>query len=419
MRLARLTALEQGELRARLKALKARIRELSEILESVDRQLDVLLGELDEVVKRFGDPRRTVLLEEGKEEEASVENSVADEDVVVTVSYEGFVKRIPMHLYRRRVTSGKALAAMDRYDEDYLERVFVARTQGWILVFTRGGQVHFLPVLEVPEGSRASRGQSLYALVGADRKDPIVAVLPMEDLGAERFLVFLSRRGFMKRTALAEYSNPRAGGIIAAGVKPGDEIHDVALSDGRCEIMVFARGGRAIRFPEEQISPTGRTAQGVKGIGLKENDRVVGMLLVRREAEVLTITEDGMGRRTPVGEFPLQNRGGLGTLALPTGRGEGSLVSVLEVVEGEEVMVVSGGGKVFRVAVADIPEQHRRSRGRRVVELAAGDRVAEVTRVSGPRGGGPAPGSDSEEDEEDEDAGEGVALVPEQFDLLG
>ena len=233
MRLGRLTALEQDELRGRLKALKAKIRELNDILGNVERQLDVLLGELDEVVRRFGDPRRTVLLDEGKEEEASVESSVADEDVVVTVSYEGFVKRIPMHLYRRRVTSGKSLAAMDRYDEDYLERVFVARTQGWILVFTRGGQVHFLPVLEVPEGSRASRGQSLYALVGADRKDPIVAALPVEDLSADRYLVFLSRRGFMKRTALAEYSNPRAGGIIASGAPTSASPEATATSAAR------------------------------------------------------------------------------------------------------------------------------------------------------------------------------------------
>ncbi len=404
MRLGKLTTLEQKELKARMKVLHGQIKELRAILKSADRQLDVLLEELREVVDRFGDPRRTVLLGDGEEVEASVESSMADEDVVVTVSHEGFVKRIPMHLYRRRVTSGKALAGMDRFEGDYLERVFVARTQGWLLVFTRAGHMFFLPVLDVPEGSRASRGQSLYALAQASRQDPIVSVLPVDDLGLDRSVVFLTRKGLMKRTSLSEFSKPRAGGIIASGVKSGDEIFRVGLSSGDAEVVVFSRSGRAIRFPETQISVLGRTAQGMKGIGLKGDDGVVGMLLVRREAQVLTITEDGFGRRTTVDEFPLQNRGGLGTLVLGGGGESSTLVSALEVVEGEDVMVVSAGGKVFRLPVDDIPEQHRRSRGKRLVSLPAGDRVVEVTRASGKgakepapdRTGGGEPGSGSE-----------------------
>ena len=204
----------------------------------------------------------------------------------------------------------------------------------------------------------------------------------------------------MKRTQLSEFSNPRAGGVIAAGVKGDDQIFDVLLSDGKAEVLVFSREGRAIRFPEEQISVLGRTAQGVKGMGLRGEDRVVGMLLVRREAQVLTVTEDGMGRRTPVDEFPRQNRGGLGTRALPSGEEGGALVSALEVVGEEEVMVVSAGGNVFRVSARDVPEQHRRSRGRRIVSLPAGDRVAEVTRAPGSGGGDPSLGEvDGIEDE--------------------
>jgi DNA gyrase subunit A len=412
MRLARLTALEHEELKGRIKVLRTRIKELKEILGSVDRQLDILVEELDEVVERFGDARRTVLLTEGDAEDASVEIAMADEDVIVTVSHGGFVKRIPMHIYRRRISSGKPLAAMDKYDEDYLERVFVARTQGWVLMFTRAGHVHFLPVLEVPEGSRASRGQSLYALVAASRTDPIVAVLPVDDLGSDRVLVFLTRNGLVKRTRLAEYSNPRAGGMIAAGVRGGDVIVDVAVSDGAGEVLVLSRSGRAIRFPEEQIPVVGRTAQGVKGIGLRGSDKVVGMLLVRREAQVLTITDQAVGRRTPVDEFPLQNRGGLGILALADGEGSGALVSVLDVVEGEDVMLVTGGGKVFRVPVVEIPKQSRRARGRRVVALPVGDRVVEVTRASGPREVGPEEGGEVEE------ADRPVPWGAEQMDLL-
>jgi DNA gyrase subunit A len=412
MRLGKLTALEHKELKTRLKTLSDRIRELRAILEDSGRQLDIVLSELEEIVARFGDGRRTVLLGDGEDEDAAVESSIADEDVVVTVSHEGFVKRIPMHLYRRRVTSGKSLAGMDRYDEDYLERVFVARTQGWILVFTKGGHVFFLPVLDVPEGSRASRGQSLYALVGASRQDPIVSVLPVDDLGLDRNLVFLTRKGLMKRTHLSEFSNPRSGGVIAAGVRAGDEILQVGASDGNAEVLVFSRTGRAIRFPESQISVLGRTAQGIKGMGLRGNDRVVGMLLVRREAQVLTITEDGMGRRTTVDEFPLQNRGGLGILVLPSGEGGSVLVSALEVVEGEDVMVVSAGGKVFRVPVRDIPEQHRRSRGKRLVSLPSGDRVVEVTRASGK-------GEEPEASHEDSTGRTTLSAIPsDQMDLL-
>ncbi|NIU33740.1 MAG: DNA gyrase subunit A, partial [Gemmatimonadetes bacterium] len=240
----------------------------------------------------------------------------------------------------------------ERYEDDYVERLFVARTQGWILAFTEGGHCHFLPVLDVPESARASRGQSVYALLeGADRKDRIVSMIPVDDLEAEdRYLVFLSRKGVVKRTELSEFSNPRAGGIIAAGVKEGDAIMDVALSDGTAEVMLLARGGRAIRFEESQISVVGRTAQGVKGMSLKGDDEVAGMLLIRRDATVLTVTEDGLGKRTRISEFPLQNRGGMGTLAVPGGEKGSAVVAALEVVEAEEVMIVTAGGRVTRAA---------------------------------------------------------------------
>jgi DNA gyrase subunit A len=399
MRLARLTALEQAELRARLAELKALIKELKRILASEERQLEVVLDELAEVVKRYGDERRTVILdEEGGEVEATeVEEEVADEDVVVTLSHEGFVKRVPMHLYRRRLSAGKALAEMEKYEEDYIERLFVARTQGWILAFTAGGMCHFLPVLEIPESGRASRGQSVYSLLaGADRKDPIVATLPVADLTEEeKVVVFLSKGGIMKRTALSEFGNPRSGGIIASGLKDGDEILDVDLSDGGADVMILTSSGRAIRFSEEEISIVGRNAQGVKGIGLGDDDEAVGMLLIRREAAVLTVTQDGMGKRTPVSEFPLQRRGGMGTLAVPSG-GKGSrVVSALEVLPQDEVMVISAGGQVTRVKAHDVPVQGKRTQGRRLVKVKAGDRVAQVTRAAGegsPGRGGPRDG---------------------------
>ena len=405
MRLARLTALERDQLKKRLKELKATIKDLKGVLKSEARKLEIMIEELDELVEKYGDDRRTVILEEDESEEVAVEYTVANEDVVITVSHEGFVKQIPMHLYRRRVSSGKALAGMERFEDDYLERIFVARTQGWLLTFTERGHVHFLPVLDVPEGGRASRGQSVYALTQADRGDAIVTTLAADDLSAERFVVFISKKGVMKRTTLAEFANPRARGMIASGVKEGDRILDVRLSDGTGEVMLLTRAGRAIRFPESDLSVLGRTAQGVKGIDLKNRDSVVGLLLIRRDAWVMSVTDGGLGKKTAVGDFPLQKRGGLGTMAVPSGD-ESTLVSALEVLEGDEVMVVTAGGRVTRLIADEVPAQGRRTQGRRLVELEGGDRVVEVTRAYGAAGARRGP----------EAEGEGA---PGQLDLLG
>ena len=392
MRLSRLTALERTHLENRLAELESVISELKQVLGSEELQLKTMLDELGDVVKKYGNKRRTVIMDNEKQEvdEPPIEDQLVDEDVVITLSHEGFIKRMPMHLYRRRVGSGKALAGMERYEDDYLERVFVARTQGWILAFTENGQGYFLSVLDVPESARASRGQSVYSLLeGAERKDRIVAMIPIDDLSvADRYFVFLSKLGLVKRTSISEFSRPRVGGVKAAGLKKDDTILDVALSDGTAEVMLLSRSGRAIRFPEDEISIVGRNAQGVKGMTLKD-DEVVGMLLIRRDSTVLTVNEDGIGKRTEVSEFPLQKRGGLGTLAIPSGDEGSPIVSVLEVMEADEVMVVTAGGQVSRAAADSVPVQGRRTQGKAIVTVTSGDRVVEVTRAEG-RGGGPA-----------------------------
>jgi DNA gyrase subunit A len=299
---------------------------------------------------------------------------------------------------------------MEKHEEDYVERLFAARTRGWILAFTAGGHCHFLPVLDLPESGRASRGQSVYSLLpGAERKDPIVAMLPVEDLAQERVVVFLTRNGLVKRTPLAEFSNPRSGGIIAMGVRDGDEVFDVVLSDGQAELMILTRDGQAIRFPESEVPEVGRSAQGVKGVSLRDTDAVVGMVVIRREAEVLTVSEDGMGKRTPVAEFPLQKRGGLGNL-VTSGKDVRPLVGAMEVVDKDEVMLVTAAGLVTRVAVGSVPLQGRRTRGARIARLGEGDRIVEVTRVAAGSGGPndaegqPVPaGADADADEPDGD----------------
>ncbi|HSM03323.1 MAG TPA: DNA gyrase subunit A [Longimicrobiales bacterium] len=400
MRLGKLTRLERNELKARLEELMAQIEELRDILGSDERQIEVVLEELNDVVQAFGDERRTEILEEATEEIQEVEEEVADEDVVVTVSHEGFVKRMPMHLYRRRLSSGKALAGMERYEDDWIEGIFVARTQGWILAFTEEGQCHFLPVLELPESGRASRGQSVYSLLpGAERGDRIVSMVPVDDLEeTDRVLVFVSQGGLVKRTALEEFSNPRSTGLIAAGVQEGDRILAVALSDGTAEVMLLSREGRAIRFAETDVPVQGRTARGVKGIALEDTGAVVGVLLLRRDAAVLTLSEDGSGKRTPASDFPVQKRGGQGTLV--GSGGTSPIVAALEVAAEDGVMVITAAGAVTRAAASDIPLQGRRTQGRRVVKVAAGDRVVEVTRAVGsePRRDTGEDGGDSPQD---------------------
>ena len=391
MRLAQLTALDREELEQRRVELDRRIGELHALLGSGTEQLARVVAELSELTEKFGDVRRTVLLEEGAEREAAAASVVADEEVVITVSRQGFTKRIPIHLYRRRVRGGKALADMENHGDDWLERVFLARSRGWVLAFTEGGRVHFLRVLDIPESSRASRGTSVYALTGASRGDRIVALVPVNDLDGEgMFFLFVSRSGIVKRTDLAEFSNPRArrGGLIAAGVREGDGIIEVVLSDERSQVMLLTGSGRTIRLEGREVPLRRRTAQGVKGIDLRGGDHVIGVILVRRDASVLMLSRDGTAKRVPLAEFPLQRRGGRGTLAAPKGV-RTRLVNALEVVADDEVAVVTASGGVSHLDVAMVPEGGRRSRGSRIIRLPPGDYVVEMTRSIGSSEAGP------------------------------
>ena len=381
MRLGQLTALEREDLQERRSKLEDAIADLRRILASESEQLALVLSELEELTERFGDPRRTTILEIDLKDETPIQDVIADEDAVITVSHQGFVKRIPIHLYHRRVRSSKALAGMENYEDDWLERVFTARTKGWLLAFTQRGRAHFLSVLDVPESSRASRGKSIYALTNAERTDRIVALVSVEELNEDgKILLFVTRKGIVKRTGLDEFSNPRAGGVIAAGLKAEDEIIEVVLSDERAQVMLLTREGRAIRFEEKDVSVVGRTAQGVKGIELRRDDRVVGVILVRRESAVLTMSEGGWAKRIPLSDFPLQKRGGLGTMAVPSGGSAGGLAGALEVVGRDEVTIVTANGEVIRLDVEAVPEQGRRTRGTLVLKIPSDDRVVEVGR---------------------------------------
>ena len=397
MRLGQLTALDRTQLEQRRSTLERSIGELGALLASEASQLALVVEELNALTGEFGDSRRTVILTEGEEEEAPAADVVADEDFIITVSRQGFLKRVPIHLYQRRIRSGKPLAGMEKYRDDWLERVFRARSRGWVLAFTERGRAHFLSVLDTPESAPASRGQSVYALTQADRRDRIVALVPVEELGGEhRHLIFVSRHGFVKRTVIAEFRRPRAGGIIASGVREGDGILDVFLSDEWSQVLLLTRNGRAIRFEGREIPVRGRTAQGVKGIDLRDGDQVIGAILVRRDAFVLTMSASGSAKRIPLTEFPLQRRGGLGTLAIASGA-ETGFVGALEVVADDEVAVVTASGTVSHMDVQAVPEQGRRTVGRRVVQMPVGDQVVAMMRSIGSTGLGVAPAAPGRE----------------------
>ena len=402
MQLARLTSLERQKLEDELAGLRKTIRGLQRILSSEYRQLQVMLEELEEGVREFGDARRTTILGREAASKAAVEAAVADEDVVVTVSHQGFVKRMPVHLYRRRLASGKLLAGMKRYPDDYLERLFVARTQGWILAFTEGGHVYFVSVADLPEGGPASRGRSAYALTEGDRRDPFAALLRVDSLTAEGNVVFVTERGIVKRTRLSEFSNPRPAGWAASRVRPGDRIVAVMLSEGSADIMLTTRNGRTIRFPEGQVPVVGRAAFGVKGIGLRDDDLVVSALLIRREGTVLAVSDQGWGRRTDVNDYPLRKRGGLGVLMTPPGGAKGRLIGAIEVLDQDAVMLVTAAGRITQVVAGDVPVTGKGARGRQLAQVEVGDRVVRVTRTQG--GGGSGGGGSPEKTAQEETA---------------
>lgn len=386
LRLAKLTAMESEELRARKTALRAEIGELRRLLGDESLQLATMLAEMDAVVERFGDARRTEILRAGAEDATFAASGAADETVVATLTRRRYLKRIPVHLHTRRVAAGKELARMDRYEDDFMERAVVARTQGWLLLFTKSGRVWHLRVDDVPEASLASRGRSAYGLLEAPPRDPVVAVVPAEDLSDDRCLVFATRQGMVKRTRLRQYARPKAGGLAALNVRDGDETLDVALAGDGAELLFATRRGRAIRFPASQVPVSGRTTQGVKAVGLRAGDYVVAMAALVRETTILAVTEDGTSKRIAVDDFPLQKRGGLGTRLLPE-RDARRLAGALEALDDDGVMVVSAGGRTLWLAAGSVPVTRRNAQSRPLMTLDAGDQVAEVVRALPP---GPA-----------------------------
>jgi len=380
MRLSRLTQLESRELRERLDELERRIVELEAILSSPERQLDLIRGELREVAAQYSDPRRTRIIENDKA--FKLEDMLAAEHVVVTLSREGYLRQIPMAVYQRSMTAGKRIA-LDRYEDDYVARAFVASTDDTLLLLSTDGRAYGMLVRDIPEAGLTSRGKAVGQLFELGKKAGVAAVFVVPEFRPDRSLVFATAEGTVKRTALDQYANARAGGIEAIKLPADDRVVDVRQTDGESELILVGRGGRAIRFPEAEVPMMGRAAQGVRGIKLKVGESVVGLSSARREGgELCLVTERGWAKRLPLDELQPQGRGGLGTVLHAPSKETGEVVAALEAHPGEDLMAVTSGGRMVRVKPDAAPLAGRAGAAEKTVSITGNERVATVTYVA-------------------------------------
>jgi DNA gyrase subunit A len=379
MRLARLTGLEMEKLEAELAEIRARIAELVEILENRDRRMALIMEELQAVTDKHGDERRTEITDISARG-FNMEDLIPDDDMILTVSRQGYVKRTSMDTYRAQRRGGRGLRGMATKDEDWVEHLFVASAHDTLMIFTRRGQCYWLKVWEIPEGSRQSRGKPIVNLLNLQEGEEIAAVVPVRDFTDDRFLFFATRNGVVKRTVLSAYGNIRSVGLNAINIREGDTLIDVRITDGEDEVILATRKGMAIRFRESDARSLGRATAGVRGINLRDGDQVVGMVPVREDANLLVVTEKGMGKRTEVDAYRLQGRGGYGVINIKTSDKTGEVVSIKSVSEGEQVVLVTRAGVVNRQRVEEIRVIGRATQGVRLVNLDEGDVVMDVAR---------------------------------------
>ncbi len=379
MRLQRLTALEQGKILEELKALKKKISEYRAILKDDVLVFKIIKEELLEVKSLYGDRRRTEIIEE--ETEVNLEDLIADEDMVITISHQGYIKRNAATLYRSQRRGGKGIIAMEHKLEDFGEQLFIASTHSYLLFFSSLGRLYWLKVHELPQAGRAAKGKAIVNLLPLRKEEKISAVMPVREFEGEKFVVMATARGVIKKTKVSAFSNPRAGGIIALSLDQGDTLIAARLVERGREIFMATSGGKAIRFSEDGIRPTGRTARGVTGIKFASGDSLVGMEVADQDSDILTVTERGYGKRTGVAKYRLQKRAGHGTLNLRITAKNGKVVAILQVRDEDEVMAITQEGKAIRVPAGGISRRGRATQGVRLIDMSSGDKVVSVARL--------------------------------------
>jgi DNA gyrase subunit A len=382
LRLQRLTGLEQDKIRDEYREVMAQIADLIDILDKPARITAIIEHELKRLRDDYGDARRTEIVTVA--EDISVEDLIAPQDMVVTFSHGGYVKSQPLADYRAQRRGGRGRAATSMKEDDFIERLFVAHSHDYLLCFSSRGILYWLKVFEVPQGSRASRGKPIVNVFPLQEGEKITAVVPVKEFDEQHFVLMATARGTVKKTPLAEFSRPRASGIIAVGLDEGDYLVGGVLTDGSADVMLFSSEGKAVRFAESEVRPMGRQAGGVRGMRLPEDgsQRVVCMLVAKDEGRtVLTATEHGYGKRTPISEYTKHGRGGLGMIAIQASERNGRLVGAVLVEDSDEVMLISTGGVLIRTKVAQIREQGRSTQGVTLIALDEGETLAGLERI--------------------------------------
>jgi DNA gyrase subunit A len=379
MRLARLTALEITKLVEELKEVRKFIKECSEILASKPRRMKILKEELSEVGHGFGDERRTeIVADQG---EFSIEDLIAEEDMVITMSHAGYIKRLPVSAYRRQRRGGRGVTAAHTKEDDWVEHLFIASTHDYVMFFTQQGQCYWLKVHEVPQAARAARGKPVVNCIAMRPDEHIASLVPVRAFADDQFLFFATKQGVVKKTQLSEFGNPRSSGIRAINIDKGDELIDVQVTDGSNDIVLATRHGMSIRFHESDVRGMGRSATGVWGIALDKKDQVIDMVVVRRQSTLLAVTSKGMGKRSELDEYRVQRRGGRGIITLKRNEKTGDVVALKEVLPDDELMMITKKGIIIRVPVEGIRISGRNTQGVKVMNLIAGDLVVDVARV--------------------------------------
>src|SRR5438128_432745 len=337
------------------------------------------LKELTEVAAGFGDQRRTgIVADQG---EFSIEDLIAEEDMVITVSHAGYIKRLPVSAYRRQRRGGKGVISAHTKEDDWVEHLFIASTHDYVMFFTQQGQCYWLKVHEIPQAARAARGKPILSCIAMKPDERLASLVPVREFSEDQLLLFATKQGVVKKTRLSEFGNPRSVGIRAINIEKGDELIDVQVTDGRNDIVLATRHGMSIRFHEKDVRDMGRTATGVKGIELDKKDQVIDMVVVRRKSTLLTVTEKGMGKRSELDEYRVQHRGGRGIITLKRADKTGNIVALKEVLPDDELMMITKKGIMIRVPVEGIRISGRNTQGVKVMNLAPGDLVVDVARV--------------------------------------
>jgi len=379
MRLARLTALEITKLDEELKDVRRFIKECKEILGSKPRRMKILKEELAELAHGFADERRTeIVADQG---DFSIEDLIAEEDMVITVSHAGYIKRLPVSAYRRQRRGGKGVIGAHAKEDDWVEHLFIASTHDYLMFFTEQGQCYWLKVHEIPQAARAARGKPIINCVAMKPDERLAALVPVREFSEDQYLLFATKNGVVKKTVLSEFGNPRSNGIRAINIEKGDELIDVQVTDGKNDIVLATNHGMSIRFHEKDVRDMGRTATGVKGIELDKKDHVIDMVVVRRKSTLLVVTEKGMGKRSELDEYRIQHRGGRGIITLKRGPKTGDIIALKEVLPDDELMMITKKGIMIRVPVEGIRITGRNTQGVKVMNLTPGDLVVDVARV--------------------------------------